>query len=133
MSLQDWLAEGSLAEHRATREEIASLLELADRDLQQCQTPGRSPDWKLAIAYNAAPQCATAALAAAGYRTTGSAHHYHTIQSLQVTLGRSAKQVSRLNTFGRKRHAAGYARAGVSSERDAAETLAASCPLADLP
>jgi len=43
-------------------------LRLAERDLRECQAAGLSPDWRLAIAYNAALQSATAALAAAGYR-----------------------------------------------------------------
>jgi hypothetical protein len=44
-----------------------------------------SEDWKLNIAYNAALQAATAALAAAGYRAAREQHHYRTIQSLALT------------------------------------------------
>ncbi len=68
MSLQDWQKNGWLIEHRTSRKEISDLLGMADRDLAQCQTPHLSPDWQLSIAYNAALQAATAALAAAGYR-----------------------------------------------------------------
>jgi len=59
---------------------------MADRDLAQCRTPHLSPDWQLNIAYNAALQAATAALAAAGYRAAREAHHYRVIQSLAHTI-----------------------------------------------
>ncbi len=68
MSLHDWLKNGWLIEHQTSPQEIADLLSVADRDLDNCQAAGLSPDWKLSIAYNAALQMATAALAAAGYR-----------------------------------------------------------------
>ncbi len=95
MSLQNWEAKGWLRSHPASREEIAELLALAHRDLAECETPGLSPDWQLAIAYNAALQCATAALAACGYRVgRGVGHHYRTIQSLELTLGWDARSGS---------------------------------------
>ena len=50
-----------------------------------------SDDWRFAIAYNAALQAATAALAAAGYRASRENHHYRVIQSLELTLGKDAK------------------------------------------
>jgi len=123
MRLNDWLEEGALTRHRATREEIAGLLALADRDLQQCRAEGLGPDWRLAIAYNAALQCATAALAAAGYRAAREAHHYRVIQSLEYTPGWDTDAVSALDTFRKKRHAAGYERAGAISEQEAREML----------
>jgi hypothetical protein len=70
MSLRDWLRAGWLSEHQSSREEVSDLLGVADRDLGDCQSSGLSPDWRLAIAYNAAMQLAVAALAAAGYRAS---------------------------------------------------------------
>jgi hypothetical protein len=46
------------------------------------------------IAYNAALQAATAALAAAGYRASRDAHHYRVIQSLKETIGADASVVT---------------------------------------
>lgn len=60
MSLQNWLNNGWLTEHRTSSQEIAALLSVADRDLSDCRTSGLSSDWKLNIAYNAALQTATA-------------------------------------------------------------------------
>jgi len=123
MSLADWLARGWLTEHPSTPEEIANLLALADRDLQQCQAEDLNPDWLLAIAYNAALQCATAALVACGYRAGREAHHYRVIQSLRFTIEWSPAAVRLLDAFRQKRHAAGYVRAGGVSEQEADEMV----------
>jgi len=45
MSLQDWLRNAWLTEHESSREEIADLLNVVDRDLHDCQSPGLSTDW----------------------------------------------------------------------------------------
>ena len=76
MSLQNWLNNGWLTEHQTSSQEIAALLAVADRDLSDCRTSGLSSDWQLNIAYNAALQTATVALAALGYRAVREAHHY---------------------------------------------------------
>jgi hypothetical protein len=54
VSLQDWLKFGWLKEHESSREEIADLFAVVDRDLKACQTTGLVNDWKFNIAYNAA-------------------------------------------------------------------------------
>jgi len=82
MSLQNWLTNDWLTEHRTSSQEIAALLAVADRDLLDCGTSGLSPDWQLNIAYNAALQTATAALAASGYRAVREAHHYRVIHPI---------------------------------------------------
>jgi len=66
MSLGDWLKAQWLREEKSSREEIANLLDVADRDLRDCQIKGLSEDATPAIAYNGALQSAMAALAAAG-------------------------------------------------------------------
>jgi len=121
MPLKDWLAWGWLTEHRASRDEIQKLLAVADRDLEQSAAEGLGADWRLAIAYNAALQCATAALTAAGYRATREAHHLRVIQSLEFTLGWSASDVAYLDSFRRKRHTVGYEQVGSVSDEEAEE------------
>jgi hypothetical protein len=114
-----------LTEHHTSPEEIAELLEVVNRDLSQCQTPGLFPDWQLSIAYNAALQAATAALAAAGYRVArGASHHYLVIQSLSFTLGADAALVAQLDQFRKKRNILDYQRAGVASNQEANEMKA---------
>jgi len=71
------------------------------------------------IAYNAALQAATAALAATGYRASRDQHHHRVIQSLRETLGTDAQTVNAFDVFRKKRNAAGYDQAGLASDADA--------------
>ena len=112
-----------MTSHNPSHREIADLLNLADRDLEQCQLPGLKADWRLAIAYNAALQCAIAALAAEGYRAVHEAHHYRVIQSLEFTIGWPCAEIEAFNTFRRQRHRASYERTDTTSEQDAHEML----------
>src|SRR5260370_7090396 len=80
-TLADWHKNGWLKEHKPSREEIADLFAVADRDLAASQTPGLTNDWRFNIAYNAALQLATAALAAAGGGPTRSEEHTSELQS----------------------------------------------------
>lgn len=123
MSLSDWLRAGWLTEHQSSPREIGDLLHVADRDLADCQVSGLSADWRLNIAYNAALQSATAALAAAGYRAGREAHHYRVIQSLALTVGADRALVAQLEQFRKKRNIGGYERAGTVSDQEAAEMI----------
>jgi hypothetical protein len=123
VNLRDWLENGWLIDHETSPAEIADRLAVTDRDLGDCESPGLSPDWKLAIAYNAALQAATAALAASGYRASREAHHYRTIQSLRYTVEAGPSLVATLDKFRKKRNIGGYERAGVVSEQEAQEML----------
>lgn len=93
MSLKDWQLNGWLIAHKTSPQEIADLLAVADRDLNDCKASGLSADWRLNIAYNAALQAATAVLAACGYRAVREAHHYRVIQSLVYTIDLSPSVV----------------------------------------
>ncbi|OLD81052.1 MAG: hypothetical protein AUF67_09690 [Acidobacteria bacterium 13_1_20CM_58_21] len=66
--MEDWQKFGWLKAHKTNRNEIAELLAVADRDLGASKAPGLHNDWGFNIAYNAALQIATAALAASGYQ-----------------------------------------------------------------
>jgi HEPN domain-containing protein len=124
VSLQDWLKSRWLIEHQTSRQEIADLLGMADRDLVQCRTPHLSPDWQLNIAYNAALQAATAALAASGYRAARDSHHYRVIQSLAYTIKADERLITQLDKFRKKRNISDYERAGAVSEQEAKEMFA---------
>lgn len=121
MSLKNWLANGWLIEHKTSPQEIAGLLEVADRDMKDCQSPGLSSDWQLNIAYNAALQTATAALAAAGYRASREAHHYRVIQSLAHTIKSEINLVNQFDQFRKKRNISGYELSGTISQQEANE------------
>ena len=121
MSLRNWLTNGWLVEQETSRRQIQDLLAIAERDMSDCQTAGLSADWKLNIAYNAAMQLATAALAAEGYRASREAHHYRVVQSLEFTAKAERTRVNELDGFRKKRNLTEYDRAGTVSEREAAE------------
>lgn len=97
---------------------------MVDRDLKASAVKGLDDDWRLAIAYNAALQCATAALAASGYRASREAHHHRVIQSLAYTIGADAQLVAQLEAFRKKRNIGDYERAGVTSKGEANEMVA---------
>ena len=123
MSLKNWLANGWLIEHKTSPQEISGLLEVADRDLKDCRSPGLSCDWQLNIAYNAALQAATVALAAAGYRASREAHHYRVIQSIAYTIGAEQNLVNQFDQFRKKRNISGYELSGAISQQEANEMI----------
>lgn len=108
-------------EHRSSSGEIGDLLNLVDRDLRDSQVPGLTADWRLNIAYNAALQAATAALAASGYRASRQAHHLRVVQSLQFTIGWDKDLINGLDGFRKKRNISDYERAGFISDSEAKE------------
>jgi hypothetical protein len=123
---------GWLVEHKASVREIADLLALADRDLGASRTVGLDADWRLNIAYNAALQAATAALAACGFRAEREAHHYRVVQSLALTVGADVALVQLLDQFRRKRNLGAYERAGMVSDQEAEEICALAAAVRNL-
>lgn len=121
MSLRNWLQNSWLVEHTTTPDEIGNLLAISDRDLAACQVKGLPPDWRFAIAYNAALQAATAALAAAGYRASRENHHYRVIQSLEFTTAPGAGFIATFDGFRKKRNLSSYDLAGAVSDKEADE------------
>src|SRR5437870_3520107 len=99
MSFQEWLKNGWVRPHQASREEVAGLLAVIQRDLTASADPNLDSDWRFAIAYNAALQCAALALKAAGYEVPkGGGAHHRTIDSLRLTIGDDGTVVDPLQT-----------------------------------
>ncbi|UCG42507.1 MAG: HEPN domain-containing protein [candidate division WOR-3 bacterium] len=124
-TLDIWVSSGSLQRHQTSPEEIANILGIVERDIADSQTPGLSADCRLTIAYNAALQAARAALAASGYRVSGSekGHHYRMIESLRHTVEPPAADVDLLQRMKKKRNQSDYEVAGAVTEREAEEML----------
>ena len=123
MSLESYLRDRWIRQHESSSREIADHLALADRDIQQSQTPGLGPEWRFDIAYNSALQSATAALAAAGFRAERANKHMRVIESLEFTVGLDKSQVRLLDKFRRKRHVAVYEQVGAISSLEADEMI----------
>jgi hypothetical protein len=120
-TLQNWFLNGWLMPHKTSSQEIADLFAVVDRDLADCRSPGLSADWRLNIAYNAALQAATAALAVSGCRAARAAHHFRVIQSLAHTIGAPTGLVNLFDLYRKKRNIGGYERAGAISNQEADE------------
>ncbi len=123
MSLNEWLKNGWLIEHQTTQREIVDLFRIVDRDLKDCEVTRLSPDWRFNIAYNAALQCAKAALATAGYRPTRESHHYRLIYSLAYTIQADDKLIIQFDMFRKKRNISDYLRAGEVSDQEVMEMI----------
>jgi uncharacterized protein (UPF0332 family) len=124
LSLNDWLKNGWLIEHKTSPQEIEDLFRIVDRDLKDCEVVDLSADWRLNIAYNAALQCAKAALATAGYRPTRESHHYRLIHSLAYTIQADDKLLIQFDMFRKKRNISDYMRAGEISDIEVNEMIA---------
>ena len=124
MRLKKLFDEGRLRKHKTSAREIAELLAIVDRDLKDADQRVLSVDRRFATAYNAALQLATIVLHAAGYRTTGHAHHWATFHILPEVMGsKSLDLADYLDACRTKRNVADYDRAGEVSEVEMAEIL----------
>ena len=121
MTLQSWLENRWLTAHDPSPEEVADLLAAVDRDLEDAALDRLSPDWRFNIAYNAALQMATLALAAEGYRPERQRAHERAIQSLRLTIAADTRLVDTLEGMRRKRNVSTYERAGTTSPSEADE------------
>ena len=128
MSFQEWQKNGWLRPHQPTSDEVAGLLAVIDRDLVASADPNLDDDWRFAIAYSAALQCAALARKAAGYEApNGGGTHHHAIESLRLTIGDDGTIVDPLQSFRAKRGGGIYETTGIASPSEIAElrTLAA--------
>jgi hypothetical protein len=122
MSYQEWQRNGWLRTHQSSPQEIAGLLAVVERDMKASADANLDGDWRFAIAYNAALQCAALALKAAGYEVPkGGGLHHHTIESLKLTIGDDGTMVDALQAFRAKRGGGIYETTGVASNTEIEE------------
>lgn len=124
MTLKQWEANRWLRPHETSREEIAGLLDIVDRDLKDAAQKELSADWRFGIAYNAALKLCSILLRASGYRPSHDSHHYRTIQALPLVLGSEQKDDALyLDSCRKKRNIAEYDHTGAASVSEAEELL----------
>jgi hypothetical protein len=124
MRLQQWATNGWLRAHRTTPGQIADLLAIVDRDLEDSERD-LSPDWQFGIAYNAALKLCTVLLYASGYRPEKNLAHYRTLSALPLILGDARKDdADYLDACRAKRNTAEYDAAGTVSQSEADELRA---------
>lgn len=123
MSLQQWAKNGWLRPHVADRRQIAGLLAIADRDIEDASR-GISDDWKFGIAYNAVLKLCTVLLYCEGYRPERNLAHYRTLQALPFILGAARQDdADYLDRCRAKRNITEYDSVGQISPDEAAELL----------
>lgn len=121
MSLSDWARSGWLKAQPTTREQVAKIFSVVDRDLEDSKR-NLSPDGQFNIAYNAALQLCAIALLAEGWRPDKLNAHYRTIAALPVILGSEWQDgADYLDACRSKRNGLEYDAAGRVSAAEAKE------------
>lgn len=119
MSLAQWREYGWLKAEPTSRDEIASLFAIVERDLGDANVAAISEDRRFEAAFSAARTAATIALRASGYRTaTQVGHHTKTIESLELTIEADNMLIQRMKTFSKKRNTTAYDAAGSVSSQE---------------
>ena len=123
MSLQSWLENGWLRQHRTSKKEIADLFRIIDRDLKDA-AGDISHDWRFGIAYNAALKLYMILIYAEGFRPERTVQHYRTIQALPIILGDKRKtDAAYLDSCRSKRNTVEYDSVGAATGDDARELI----------
>lgn len=121
MRLQQWASNGWLRSHQTSPSQIADLLAIVDRDLED-SLRDLSPDWQFGISYNAALKLCTILLYACGYRPEKNLAHYRTLAALPLILGSTRKNdADYLDACRAKRNTVEYDAAGMVSPSEATE------------
>jgi hypothetical protein len=110
MTLENLLHIGKLKAHAADEQEIARLLESAERAIADAAVAGLSTDSRLELAYRALMQAALAAMLSSGYRpaTSEPGHHQVVIQALPKTIGLAPERVPVLEAYRKARNQMDY-------------------------
>jgi len=88
------LASNEVQRHRTSKKELDKLRAVIARDFADASLDDVSADRRFATAYNAALQAAKMAIACAGYRVVGTAHHRISFDVVQLAMGKAADPYS---------------------------------------
>jgi hypothetical protein len=122
MSIDNFIKSGVLIMQESSKDEIADLLKIVERDLEDSAQTEISDDWQFGIAYNAALKLANILVRASGYRVKGQGHHMNTIAMIPLILGSHKKDDSEyLDTCRRKRNIVEYDCVGGATSEDVKE------------
>ena len=123
MTLKQWQTNGWLKIEPTSRDEIANMLAMVDRDLKDA-AGSISPDWRFGIAYNAALKLCTILVRAEGYRPSHGLQHYRAIMAMPLVLWQKKKDdANYLDSCRTKRNTVEYDYIGGASDADADELI----------
>jgi hypothetical protein len=121
MSLHDWAKAGWLKPQTPTRDLIAKIFGVVDRDIEDSKR-NLSPDGQFNIAYNAALQLCAIVLLAEGWKPDKLNAHHRTISALPLILGEDRQDdADYLDACRAKRNGLEYDAAGKVSAKEAKE------------
>lgn len=124
MPFEKLLSQGNIRPHKTTKQEIADLCRVIERDLKDASIDELSGDRRFAIAYNAVLQCATIIMHCLGYRTKGESHHYYSFEFLREALGpKYENSIDYFDACRSKRNRTDYDCADEISETEVVELL----------
>lgn len=86
MTWKKLLEQGRVERHGTSREELAALQSVVDRNLRDAGIEAVSADTRFACAYEAALILATAVIFSTGYRVKGHGHHRSTFEALPFAM-----------------------------------------------
>ena len=121
MPFEELLRQRRIYAHRATPDEIARLLALADRDIRMARRAmAEDWDWAFSIAYNAVLQAARAFMYSQGFRPATDQGHKNTFAFMREALDPEfASLVGYFDRMRTKRNQAIYDVAGLITEAEA--------------
>ena len=123
MTLKQWQTNGWLKIEPTSRDEIANMLAMVDRDLHDA-AGSISPDWRFGIAYNAALKLCTILVRAEGVRPAHGLQHYRAIMAMPLVLGQGKQNdANYLDACRTKRNTVEYDYVGGASDADADELI----------
>ena len=125
MSIDRLVREGGIHPFRATREEIAKVMDIAKRDLDDAEKArGTSLDWTYSIAYNAVLQACRAYMFHMGYRPASSGAHKATFEFMQIAVDEPRKKtIDYFDRVRKKRHRVIYEEPGLITEKEAQQLI----------
>lgn len=122
MNIDNFIKSGVLIRQESSKDEIADLLKIVERDLEDSAQTEISDDWQFGIAYNAALKLANILVRASGYRVKGQGHHMNTIAMIPLILGEHKNEDrDYLDACRRKRNIVEYDCIGGATSEDVKE------------
>ncbi|OIO34470.1 MAG: hypothetical protein AUJ70_01000 [Candidatus Omnitrophica bacterium CG1_02_40_15] len=122
MALENWFEQGKLVKHKATKEELAAILGVVERNFQDASIKGLSSDQKYILSYQAAFEASLALIKCHGFRPIKAGHHYIVWQCMKDVLGeRPCKSILLFEDAAKKRNKLSYDIAGLASQKEADE------------
>lgn len=126
MTLQQWLEDSWIRQITRSKQEVANLTRVAEREIADAILHGMSADNVFVHAYNAVRTLCQVALHASGFAVPkGGDQHLRVIESLKFTLGDQwADEAVYYDHCRRTRHKLMYDNTDIVQQRDAENLLA---------